>query len=78
MAQVSQVVTGQVYSVLLAPVTAHVVVRVGETFFETFLPRSEAEKLRVGRGDRIPFRARDNHTPRLRSAHEPKSRRFPT
>lgn len=49
MAQVSQAVTGQVYSVLLAPVTAHVVVRVGETFFETFVPRTEAEKLRVGR-----------------------------
>jgi hypothetical protein len=49
MAQVSQAVTGQVYSVLLAPITAHVVVRVGETFFETFVPRSEAEKLRIGR-----------------------------
>jgi hypothetical protein len=48
MAQISQAVTGQVYSVLLAPVTAHVVVRVGEMFFETFVPRSEAEKLRVG------------------------------
>lgn len=49
MTQVEQAVTGQVYSVLLAPITAHVVVRVGDEFLETFVPRSEAEKLRVGR-----------------------------
>jgi hypothetical protein len=40
---------GRVYSVLLAPVTAHVVVQVNDRFFETFLPRTEAETLRVGR-----------------------------
>jgi len=49
MAQVPQTVTGQVYSVLLAPITAHVVVRVGDKFLETFVSRSQAEKLRVGK-----------------------------
>ncbi len=42
-------VTGRVYSVLLAPLTAHVVVQVEDRFLETFIPRSEAEVLRVGR-----------------------------
>lgn len=41
-------ITGRVYSLLLAPMSAHVVVQVDDTFFETFIPRSEAEKLRVG------------------------------
>lgn len=40
---------GRVYSVLLAPITAHVVVQVNDRFFEIFLPRGEAENLRVGR-----------------------------
>jgi len=42
-------VTGRVYSVLLAPLTAHVVVQVEDRFLETFIPRSEAEMLLVGR-----------------------------
>ena len=41
-------ITGRVYSVLLAPISAHVVVQVDDMFFETFIPRSEAETLRVG------------------------------
>ena len=49
MNQIPQGVTGQVYSLLLAPLTAHVVVRVGDVFLETFISRSEAEKLRVGK-----------------------------
>lgn len=44
----AQPITGRIYSVLLAPISAHVVVQVEDEFFETFIPRSEAEKLRVG------------------------------
>ena len=40
---------GRVYSVLLAPLTAHVVVQVDDRFFGIFVPRCEAEQLRVGR-----------------------------
>jgi hypothetical protein len=49
MSQLPHPVTGRVYSILLAPLTAHVVVQVDDVFLETFLPRSEAETLRVGR-----------------------------
>jgi hypothetical protein len=48
MTQHSHNLTGRVYSLLLAPINAHVVVQVGDIFLETFIPRSEAEKLRVG------------------------------
>jgi len=48
MTRVPHILTGRVYSLLLAPLNAHVVVRVGDIFLETFLPRSEGEKLRVG------------------------------
>lgn len=44
----AQSITGRVYSVILAPLTAHVVVQVEDNFFGTFIPRNEAEKLRVG------------------------------
>ena len=49
MTQLTLNLIGRVYSVLLAPVTAYVVVQVNDRFFETFLPRGEAEMLRVGR-----------------------------
>jgi hypothetical protein len=48
MTLIAQPITGRVYSVLLAPVSAHVVVQVEDEFFETFIPRSDAVKLRVG------------------------------
>ena len=48
MTLLAQPVTGRIYSVLLAPISAHIVVQVEDQFFETFIPRSEAEKLRVG------------------------------
>ena len=44
----AQSITGRVYSILLAPLTAHVVVQVDDNFLGTFIPRNEAEKLRVG------------------------------
>ena len=49
MTAITQPITGRVYSVLLAPISAYVVVQVNDRFFETFVPRSEAERLRVGR-----------------------------
>jgi hypothetical protein len=48
MLPIARPITGRVYSILLAPLTAHVVVQVNDNFLETFIPRSEAEKLRVG------------------------------
>jgi hypothetical protein len=49
MLPITQTITGRVYSILLAPLTAHVVVQVEDNFVEAFIPRNEAEKLRVGR-----------------------------
>jgi hypothetical protein len=48
MALIAQPITGRVHSVLLATISAHVVVQVDDKFFETFIARSEAEKLRLG------------------------------
>jgi hypothetical protein len=45
---IARPITGRVYSILLAPLTAHVVVQVDDNFLETFIPRGEAEKLSVG------------------------------
>ncbi len=49
MIPMARTITGRVYSILLAPLTAHVVVQVEDNFVEAFIPRKEAEKLRVGR-----------------------------
>jgi hypothetical protein len=48
MTLIAHPIAGRVHSVLLATTSAHVVVQVEDKFFETFIPRSEAEKLRVG------------------------------
>ena len=44
----AQSITGRIYSILLAPLTAHVVVQVDDNFLGTFISRNEAEKLSVG------------------------------
>lgn len=48
MTGITQTVAGRIHSVILAPVTAYVVMQVADTFLETFVPRREAENLRVG------------------------------
>ena len=40
---------GRIHTIILAPVTAYVVLQVADRFFETFVPRGQAEGLRVGR-----------------------------
>jgi hypothetical protein len=49
MTPIAEPVSGRIYSVLLAPVTAYVVLQVADAFLEAFVPRNEAENLRVGR-----------------------------
>ena len=48
MTEITQTVAGRIHSVILAPVTAYVLMQVADTFLETFVPRREAENLRVG------------------------------
>jgi hypothetical protein len=48
MTGITQTVAGRIYSVVLAPVTAYVVMQVADVFLEAFVPRREAETLRVG------------------------------
>ena len=48
MTEITQTVAGRIHSVILAPVTANVVMQVADGFLETFVPRREAENLRVG------------------------------
>ena len=43
MTPIAQTVAGRIHSVILAPVTAYVVMQVADAFLETFVPRSEAE-----------------------------------
>ena len=64
MLPVAQSITGRIYSILLAPLTAHVVVQKGDNFFETFIPRNEAEKLRIG-NEVIAFSSDDGTKIRL-------------
>ena len=49
MTGITQTVAGRIHSVILAPVTAYVVMQVADAFLETFVPRGDAESLRVGR-----------------------------
>lgn len=48
MTEITQTVAGRIHSIILAPVTAYVVMQVADKFLETFVPRREAENLRVG------------------------------
>jgi hypothetical protein len=48
MTGITHTVAGRIYSVILAPVTAYVVMQVADVFLEAFVPRREAESLRVG------------------------------
>ena len=44
MTEITQTVAGRIHTVILAPVTAYVVMQVADKFLETFVPRREAEK----------------------------------
>jgi hypothetical protein len=48
MIPVAQTASGRIHSVILAPVTAYVVMQVADAFLEAYVPSSEAEKLRIG------------------------------
>ena len=64
MLPVAQAITGRVYSILLAPLTTHVVVQIDDNFLETFIPRNEAEELRIG-NDVVAFPSDDGTKIRL-------------
>jgi len=49
MAPIVEAIAGRIHTIILAPVTAYVVLQVADCFFETFVPRGEVQDLRVGR-----------------------------
>ena len=49
MTPILESIAGRIHTIILAPVTAYVVLQVADHFFETFVPRGEAQDLRVGR-----------------------------
>jgi len=49
MTPILEPIAGRIHTIILAPVTAYVVLQAADCFFETFVPRGEAEHLRVGR-----------------------------
>ena len=49
MTPIIEPIAGRIHTIILAPVTAYVVLQAADRFFETFVPRREAEDLRVGR-----------------------------
>jgi hypothetical protein len=48
MMTILQPIAGRIHTIILAPVTAYVVLQVADRFFETFVPRGEVEDLRIG------------------------------
>ena len=48
MTAITHTTAGRIYTVILAPITAYVVMQVADAFVEAFVPRREAESLRIG------------------------------